>query len=165
MVLHHFAKSDRLDVLGVSVSTMSTTHIVAREVDKYSSEYPSLRSITDLEWLRILPQDTDEELIAFGQWVDVLGAGDHNLGEASVFTAAEIQRLIAITDDRDATKVGRKRGLEVHGTVWLLTRLHRLGKMTLVEICGHVDALRHSGMRLPCTGRDLVRWARERGLL
>lgn len=165
MVLHHFAKSDRLDVLGASVPDMSTTHIVATEVDNYSSEYPSLRSVKDLEWLRILPQDTNEELIAFGEWIDLLGAGEHDLGEASVFAAAQIHGLVAITDDRDATRVGRKRGLVVHGTVWLLTRLQRLGKMTLVEIAGHVDALRDTGMRLPCTGRDLPRWAAERRLL
>ncbi|GAA0952332.1 hypothetical protein [Nonomuraea longicatena] len=165
MMLHHFAKADRLDVLGACVSTLSTTHLVATEVDKYAEAYPSLRSITDLEWLRVLSQDTDEDLLAFAMWVDLLGAGEHNLGEASVFAAAEVHGLVAITDDRDATKVGRTRGLEIHGTVWLLTRLHRLGKMTLVEISGHVDTLRHTGMRLPCTGRDLHRWARERGLL
>lgn len=43
MVLHHFAKSDRLDVLGASVSTMSTTHIVATEVDKSASRPRSAR--------------------------------------------------------------------------------------------------------------------------
>ncbi|MEU7909879.1 hypothetical protein [Microbispora bryophytorum] len=165
MVIHHFAKADRLDVLGASVSALTTTIIVAREVDKYQNEYPSLRSVTDLEWLNILPQDTDEELVAFQQWIDLLGAGDHDLGEASVFAAAEIHKLVAVTDDHDATKVGRNNGLEIHGTVWLLTRLHRLGKMTLVEICGHVDALRATGMRLPCTGSELPRWARDRGLL
>ncbi|WP_431916841.1 hypothetical protein [Nonomuraea jabiensis] len=165
MVIHHFAKSDRLDVLGASVSELSTTHIVAEEVDKYCHLYPTLRSIRELEWLRILPQDTDAELIAFERWVNLLGAGEHDLGEASVFTAAEIHQLVAITDDRDATKVGRAWGLDVHGTVWLLTRLHGMGKMTLVEICGHVDALRDTGMRLPCTGRELPRWARERRLL
>lgn len=165
MVIHHFAKADRLDVLGASLSRLSTTHIVAREVDKYCNDYPSLRSITDLEWLSILPQDTDEELVVFERWVNLLGAGEHDLGEASVFTAAEIYELVAITDDRDATKVGRKNGLNIHGTVWLLTRLHRLDKMTLAEICTHVDALRATGMRLPCTGSELPRWARQRGLL
>lgn len=165
MVLHHFAKADRLDVLGSCVATMSTTYIVAREVDKYSDAYPSLRSVRDLEWLRILPQDTDEELIAFERWVNLLGAGEHDLGEASVFTAAEIHGLTAITDDRDATRVGRSRGLDIHGTVWLLVNLHRLGKMTQVEICGHVDALRSTGMRLPCTGIELPRWAKEHRLL
>lgn len=165
MVLHHFAKSDRLDVLGASVSDMSTTHIVAREIDKYAETYPTLKSIADLEWLRILPQDTDVELIAFDRWVNLLGAGEHNLGEASVFAAAEIHELVAVTDDRDAVRVGRTHGLDVHGTVWLLTRLHRLGKMTLVEICGHVDALRATGMRLPCTGPELPRWARDHKLL
>jgi hypothetical protein len=49
MVLHHFARADRLDVVGASVSQMATTHIVSREVDKYCNTYPTLRSITDLK--------------------------------------------------------------------------------------------------------------------
>lgn len=131
MVIHHFAKADRLDVLGATLSNLFTTHIVAREVDKYRKDYPSLRSVTDLEWLHVLPQDTDEELIAFEKWANLLGSKEtdsrseepdpgpqeHNLGEASVFAAAEIHKLVAITDDRDATRVGRKNGLDIHGTV------------------------------------------------
>jgi len=49
--------------------------------------------------------------------------------------------------------------------VWLLTRLHQRGKMTLPQICTLVDALRETGMRLPCTGGELPRWAEERRLL
>jgi len=128
MVLIHFAKADRLDVLGTCLSSLSTTRIVAAEVDKYCAEYPSITSISDLEWLAILPQDTLEELLAFERWVQLLGSGEHDLGEASVFAAAEVHELVAITDDRDATRVGSKHGLEIHGTVWLLTRLHQRGK-------------------------------------
>ncbi|SDG44833.1 hypothetical protein SAMN05421505_104188 [Sinosporangium album] len=40
MVIHHFAKADRLDVLGANVSRLFTTPIVVREVDKYADEYP-----------------------------------------------------------------------------------------------------------------------------
>ena len=141
MVLHHFAKADRLDVLCTCLSSLSTTRIVATEVDEYCAEYPSITSISDLEWLAILPQDTLEELLAFERWVQRLGSGEHDLGEASVFAAAEVHELVAITDDRDATRVGRKHGLEIHGTVWLLTRLHQRGKMALPQICTLVDAL------------------------
>ncbi|MFC6082250.1 hypothetical protein [Sphaerisporangium aureirubrum] len=165
MVILHFAKADRLDVLGACVMEMSTTYIVVEEVTRHVDRYPSLTSPAKLEWLRVLPQDTDEDLLAFDKWVTLLGAGEHDLGEASVFAAAETHRLVVLTDDRDATRVGRRHGLEIHGTVWLLTRLYALRKLTLVEICGHVDALRASGMRLPCTGTELSRWAGERGLL
>ncbi|MFC7381585.1 hypothetical protein [Sphaerisporangium rhizosphaerae] len=165
MVIHHFAKADRLDVLGACVVEMSTTTIVAAEIGKYIHQYPSLTSLAQLEWLQILPQDTAEGLTAFGRWIELLGAGSYDLGEASVFAAAETHSLVALTDDRDATRVGRCQGLEIHGTVWLLTRLHALAKMTLVEICGHVDALRSTGMRLPCTGTELPRWAKHHGLL
>ncbi|GGK79387.1 hypothetical protein Sme01_21840 [Sphaerisporangium melleum] len=165
MVIHHFAKADRLDVLGACVVQMTTTNIVADEIERYVHHYPSLVSLAKLEWLQILPQDTDEELIALHRWAALLGAGAYDLGEASVFAAAETHSMIALTDDRDATRVGRRRGLEIHGTVWLLTRLYALQKMTLVEICGHVDALRSTGMRLPCTGTELPRWAQHHGLL
>jgi predicted nucleic acid-binding protein len=107
MVIHHFAKADRLDVLGACLTEMSTTHIVAEEVSKYIDQYPSLTSLTELEWLQILPQDTDEELLAFDRWVTLLGAGDHDLGEASVFAAAETHPFIALTDDHDATTAWR----------------------------------------------------------
>ncbi|SEG98059.1 Predicted nucleic acid-binding protein, contains PIN domain [Nonomuraea solani] len=166
MMLLHFAKADRLDVLGASVTEMSTTLVVVDELGKYSNECPLLRRITELEWLHIHPQDSVEELIAFDTWSQLLGTSDdYDKGEASIFAAAQIHGLVALTDDRDATKVGRANGLEIHGTIWLLTRLLGLGKMTLVEICNHVDALRASGMRLPCTGPELPGWARDRGLL
>ncbi|MGW5156273.1 hypothetical protein ACWEPN_12415 [Nonomuraea wenchangensis] len=166
MVLLHFAKADRLDVLGAGVMEMSTTLIVVDELGKYSDECPLLRRLAELEWLQIQPQDSLEELIAFETWSQLLGTSDdYDKGEASIFAAAQVHGLVALTDDRDATKVGRANGLEIHGTIWLLTRLHRLGKMTLAEICSHVDALRASGMRLPCTGPELPGWARDRKLL
>jgi len=164
-VLHHFAKADRLDVLASGVREMATTRIVVGEVDRYRADYPGLNSITDLTWLRILPQDTDAELLAFERWINLLGAGEHDIGEASVFAAAETHGLVAITDDRDATRVGRANGLEVHGTIWLLTRLHRLGRLTEFEIRRYVDDLQETGMRLPCKGDELLDWAKKHGLL
>jgi predicted nucleic acid-binding protein len=132
MVLLHFAKADRLDVLGASVTEMSTTLVVVDELGKYSDECPLLRRLTGFEWLQIQPQDSVEELIAFDTWSQLLGtSGDYDKGEASIFAAAQIHGLVALTDDRDATKVGRANGLEIHGTIWLLTRLQGIGKLVV----------------------------------
>lgn len=152
MIIHHFALADRIDVLGACVAAMSTTYVVEDELAKHLPRYPSLSTLSDLEWLTVLPLDTDAELLAFDRWINLLGAGEYDMGEASVFAVAEVRSLVALPDDRDATKVGRARGLAVHGTVWLLTRLHRLGRMTQAEMSSLVDALRATGMRLPCTG-------------
>lgn len=91
--------------------------------------------------------------------------GERNLGEASVFSAAELLGAIAITDDQDAVRVGRKYGLNVHGTLWLLSNACRNGKLTEVNVANLVDALRHTGMRLPCSGGEYAGWARSNGLL
>jgi predicted nucleic acid-binding protein len=47
-----------------------------------------------------------------------------------VFAVAELRCGTAITDDQSATRVARKFGLEVHGTIWLLARAYRDGKLT-----------------------------------
>lgn len=49
-------------------------------------------------------------------------------GEASVLAAAEMRQGIAITDDRQATKVARSYGARVHGTIQLLAAACRTGK-------------------------------------
>ncbi|MCP3801685.1 hypothetical protein NLX83_20695 [Allokutzneria sp. A3M-2-11 16] len=97
--------------------------------------------------------------------IDRIGAGDRNQGEASVFAAAELLKGMAVTDDQAATRVARKYGLEVHGTVWLLARACRNGKQTVVGAGSLVDALRDTGMRLPMTGAEFGTWIAERGLM
>ncbi|MBM7769948.1 putative nucleic acid-binding protein [Actinokineospora baliensis] len=97
--------------------------------------------------------------------VERTGASQRNRGEASVFAAAEIHNRIAITDDRNATRVARHYGLTVHGTVWLLARACRTGKLTVFGASGVVDMLRDTGMRLPCTGPEFEEWCQARGLL
>lgn len=88
-----------------------------------------------------------------------------NPGEASVLAAAELQHGIAITDDRDATRVSRRFGADVHGTIWLLAAACRLDKLTVVAAGNVVDALRAEGARLPCTGNEFGPFARRHQLL
>lgn len=95
----------------------------------------------------------------------MIGTSDRDHGEASVFAVAELLDGIAVTDDRQATKVARAHGLDVHGTVWLLTHLCRVGKISEASAGNLVDMLRSSGMRLPCTGPGFAAFARSTGLL
>lgn len=81
------------------------------------------------------------------------------------FAVAELECGTAITDDQAAIRVARRYGLEVHGTVWLLARACRDGKLTEVAAGNLIDSVRDTGMRLPCTGAEFGEWARARGLL
>ncbi|MCO6005537.1 DUF3368 domain-containing protein [Actinoallomurus purpureus] len=116
----------------------------------------------DLDWLKIERLDTIPELTGFYEWVKRLGSGERNLGEASVFAATELLGAIAVSDDQDAVRVGRKFGLKVHGTLWLLSLACRDGKLTEVNVGNLIDALRESGMRLPCSGSEYSGWARSK---
>src|ERR1700733_12882692 len=88
-----------------------------------------------------------------------------DLGEASVFAAAEIRSATAITDDQAAVRVVRAYGLNVHGTIWLLADACRDGKHSESAAGSLVDVLRATGLRLPCTGAEFPAYARQHGLL
>jgi predicted nucleic acid-binding protein len=106
-----------------------------------------------------------DEIRRFALWVNRLGSGERDLGEASVFAAAELRSATAITDDPAAVRVARTHGLNVHGTVWLLAGACRDGKLTETAAGNLVDALRAAGLRLPCTGTEFPGYARQNGLL
>lgn len=167
MCLNHFARIDRLDVLRDLLigDECSTTHVVREELRKGLGAYPALQKALELEWLGIVSLDSMRELECFVKWAERIGAGERDLGEASVFAAAELTQGIAITDDQAATRVARKFGIKLHGTVWLLGRACRDGKLSVTAAGNLVDMLRASGMRLPCTGPEFETWARCRGLL
>jgi hypothetical protein len=88
-----------------------------------------------------------------------------NLGEASVFAAAELRSATAITDDPGPVRVARKHGLDTHGTIWLLAGCCRNGKLSEIAGGNLIDALRATGLRLPCTGGEFPDYARQHGLL
>ncbi|MEV4455002.1 hypothetical protein [Microbispora sp. NPDC049633] len=115
----------------------------------------------DADWLSLARLDSLDEIRCFAKWVQRIGSSERNLGEASVFSAAELCRGIAITDDREAVEVGRGHGLEVHGTVWLLARACADGKLNEVAAGNIVDALRAIGMRLPCSGSTFASFVRR----
>lgn len=167
MCLSHFARAERLDVLGELLLQQEcwTTTVVLAELRRGAARYPLLANAMSLEWLRIASLEALDELGCFVKWAARIGSQERDLGEASVLAAAELRNGIAITDDREATKVARQHGSEVHGTIWLLARACREGKLTRIGAGSIVDALRETGARLPCTGTEFPAYATRHGLL
>jgi predicted nucleic acid-binding protein len=167
MFLSHFARADRLDVLRDLLVERQcwTTAVVRSELAAGAKQHPRLNGALTLGWVRVASLDALEDLSCFVKWADRLGSTDRDLGEASVLAAAELRDGIAITDDRDATKVARRHGAEVHGTVWLLASACWDGKLTPVAAGNLVDVLRAEGGRLPCTGSEFPAFAAKHGLL
>jgi predicted nucleic acid-binding protein len=127
--------------------------------------HPSLGQALALDWLRTASLDALDDLRCFVKWTDRLGSVDRGLGEASVLAAAELRGGVAITDDRDATKVARRYGAEIHGTIWLLALACRTGKLTPGAAGNIIDALRGEGARLPCTGTEFPAFGARHGIL
>lgn len=167
MCLSHFARADRLDVLRDLLVERQcwTTTVVRNELAAGAEVHPRIQQTLALDWLQIASMDTLEELGCFVKWASRLGSGDRDLGEASVLAAAELRHGTAITDDRDATKVARRYGADVHGTVWLLAAACCLDKLTIAAAGNVIEALRATGARLPCTGTEFETFARHHDLL
>jgi predicted nucleic acid-binding protein len=167
MCLSHFALIERLDVLGELLGTREcwTTAVVKEEISRGVGQHPLLRNALDLPWLHVKALDELSEIQLFVKWSRAIGTSDRDHGEASVFAASEVLDGVALTDDRQATKVARARGLEVHGTIWLLAQLCRDGKLPEAGAGNLIDMLRDSNMRLPCTGSGFSAYARSYGLL
>ena len=119
MCLNHFARVDRLDVLRELLvgDQCCTTYVVLDELRRGVPTHPALHTALDLEWVSPIQLDSVSDLECFASWVARIGAGDRDLGEASVFAVADLRHGIAIIDDQSATCVARACGLEVHGTV------------------------------------------------
>ncbi|WFE60979.1 hypothetical protein [Micromonospora sp. WMMD712] len=167
MVLGHFTLADRLDVLHDLLIDADcwTTQVVVEELRVGSAARPELAAACEADWLGVARLGTLDEIRCFTRWTSLLGATERNLGEASVFAAAELRGGIAITDDRDATRIARKNEARVHGTIWLLAGACRTGKQTEAAAGSLVEGLRATGARLPCSGAEFPAFARRHHLL
>lgn len=167
MCLIHFGRAERLDVLRDLLVGKEcwTTQVVLEELHQGAVTHPELTDVDTGDWLKVAQLDTLEEIRLFALWVSRIGSGERDRGEASVFAFAELRSATAITDDQEAVRVARTYGLDVHGSIWLLAGFCRDGKVTEPAAGNLVDALRATGLRLPCTGAEFSSYARQHGLL
>lgn len=163
--LRHFAVADRIDVLGDLVKGIPcrTTSVVLDELRRQLPKVPELQRVFEQGWLeeeRI--DDSLERLGSFVTWAERLGAkGGHDLGEASVLAVAVELGYTAVVDDLQAKTVAATHYRPVHGTLWLLAESWRIERASEAQVCSLVNALRESGMRLPCSGNDFPAFARS----
>lgn len=167
MCLSHFARAERLDVLRDLLVDKEcwTTQVVLEEIRQGIAAHPPLGDVLAADWITVAQLDTLDEVGLFARWAGRLGSGERDLGEASVLAAAELRSGTAITDDQGAVRIARTYGLDAHGTIWLLAGTCRNGKLSEPATGNLVDALRATGLRLPCTGAEFPSYARQHGLL
>ncbi|GAB3169466.1 hypothetical protein GCM10027059_34410 [Myceligenerans halotolerans] len=123
-------------------------------------------ALSEIAWVELLPEQGMEELVALAAYVQAIGPGTHDQGEATVFASAQVRQAIAITDDAQATRIARRmRTVKVHGSLWLLIRAYKDGKIDSRRAAEILDLLRASGSRYPCDGATLLSWARQHNLL
>lgn len=167
-VLSHFARTGNLDVLESLLAghRCAMPAEVARELAGAIPDHPALARAIDLHWVETVELDGLAEIMAFAKYKTEFGGGtERNNGEAAVLAYAAVHGGIAIVDERAATRAARRDGIDVHGTLWLITNAVRTGKLNQSMAERLVDDLAASGMRLPVDGAGLFAWAYAEGLL
>lgn len=138
---------------------------VLDEIRAGEAQFPPLADARNAEWLEVVACDGLAELQALAHYFQVLGSGQHDIGEASVLAWAEVNDGVAVLDERAATRAAQQRGVAVHGTLWLIANGVRVGVLELLDAERLVDQLREAQAWLPCTGVEFLSWAKDRGLL
>lgn len=165
-VLSPFARTGRLDLLErvLAEYAVVTTPEVLGELRDGLDAHPELIHAIRLPWLGEVAIDHLGPI--FAAYANRLGiTRDRNIGEVTVLTWAEANRAIAVLDDEKGRTIGKERGVQIKGSMWLLSRGIRLGTLTLSQACRLVEDFRAIGKYLPCDGAGFERWAREAGLL
>jgi predicted nucleic acid-binding protein len=165
--LSHFARVGRLAIL--DRLTVRYRRVVPRavldEIREGETQYPPLADVRGADWLEVVPCDGLPELRVLSHYVQILGSGQRDIGEAAVLAWAEVNNGVAVIDERAGTRAAQARGVAVHGTLWLIVNGIRAGELSLSDAERLVDRLREVDARLPCTGGELFQWAKDRGLL
>lgn len=165
--LSHFARAGRLALLDrlTAAYRRVVPQAVLGELRAGELAHPPLADVGNADWLEIVACDGLAELRAFAHYVRVLGAGERDIGEASVLAWAEVNGGIAVIDERAGTQAAQVRGVTVHGTLWLIANGLNAGDLLLPEAERLVDQLRSTDARLPCSGAEFFEWAKAQGLL
>jgi predicted nucleic acid-binding protein len=161
-----FARARRLPLLEqlTEGDERVTTRAVLDEMSEGVHDHAELQNVLELAWLQVKAVDGLEELRLFAEYARRLGAGRHNIGEASVLAWAEAHSAVAFTDDEVAVQAGRERGVRVQRTLALVARGVRRELLSETEAHAVVDELRHGGARFPFGPGEFIAWARQQGL-
>jgi predicted nucleic acid-binding protein len=161
-ILSHFARTGELETLRelcVDYRVLVPVE-VHRELLDGVAMYPSLANAIALTWTTAITLEEISEVVAFALYSRFLDAG-----EAAVLAFTKVNGGLAIIDELAGRREGRRDGLEVQGTLWLILEgIHKgvLSRQLAEEL---IDALVATEMRLPTDGAGFIAWAYSEGLL
>ena len=145
--------------------------LIPRQVDieiaRGSDKYPSVPSVSSVEWARTVLLDEDDELAAMLIKARLGGGVDEHIGECAVIAYAQRRGLLAVLDDRAAVEQADRLGVESIGTMWIVVEAYKeLWDRDANAMVVAVDALLDTDMRLPLRdGQEVFTWAYNENLL
>lgn len=166
-VLSHFARASRLPELDrfTSEDRRLVPSVVLIELASGVSQHPALANALNLPWLTVVTVQEAIELAYFTRYKTEFGGGPtRNRGEAEVLAYVAAHGGTAIIDERTATAAGRRDGLIVKSTLWIIDQAHQAGHLSRSQTEQLIDDLKCAGMRLPTDGRGFWAWAPQHNL-
>ena len=164
-----FARAGRLEALRAICGDARciVENAVREELRRGADAYPSLLDVLHADWLEGVELHNLAEMAAFAEYTRVLGSRrGRDVGEAATLAWAETHEATAIVDDQAAVNAGRQRGVDVHGTLWLVVRGVKAGALAEADAVRLVDALQTAGAWFPfSSGEGFISWARGESLL
>jgi len=140
-VLNNFSRIERPDLIRLVLNNPATTPHVLRELQ--SGVASGALPACDWTGLPVLDLTPPEES-RLAEFAEILG-----LGEASCIAVALERGGRFLTDDRAARRFAGERGLEVSGTLGILTRLVEEGHLILVQADTYLATMIAMGYRSP----------------
>lgn len=166
--LLYASRIDRLDVLGSLLQGYEclTTQAVLEEVERNDPGGVALDRVRSAPWLGTAPTDTlayHGKFLQWSQWLKM--TPDHNIGETTLCTYADVHGGTVYMDDNPARKVAERRGLTVRGTAGLVADGCCEGTWTAKSASSFMDDLADVGSRFPFPRGGFEVWAVKQGLL
>lgn len=164
--LLHAIKAGKIEILGDIAQNWRgaarqnvTTQAVISEINHF--QLPLVGS----EWLEIVHVDDLPEIEALVDWMNRVSGPKSNHGEATVLAWAEVHNATAVVDDADARRIGRRAGLDVWGSLRVVSESVSDGHTTPYVATTLVDAMIDTGARYPCPRGQFINWAKHNSLL
>lgn len=166
--LMHFARAGWLGALKfvIDPAPAFAPEAVRDELRRHAAQNSELHSVLKDEWLRAHDETDPSFLGLFADLADRLADADgHNLGECGVLALAKSTGYTAVIDDRVARRAADSISVRFTGTLGLLVKAARQGRLTVAMISSLCDDLIRTHYRLPFGPGEFVHWAKGEGQL
>ena len=125
------------------------------------SSYEVIEALVLENRLRVRDPDEKEQLKVEELNVDYYNLSIH---DCSCIWLTEKKSAIMLTGDKALTKVGKKLGLEVHGSLWILDKMVEYSIISKQSAVGKLTLLRQINPRTPIqeSGELLEKWKKNK---